>query len=70
MGPKNMPSDIVEKINKAVKQAINDSSIKATLDAQGLQTSGPSTPAEFSLFLKQELEKYQKIVKELNIKSE
>ncbi len=70
MGPKNMPPALIDKINKAVKQVMNDSSIKVTLDSQGLQTTGPNSPAEFSAFIKLELDKYQKMVKELNIKTD
>lgn len=70
MGPKNMSPALIDKINRAVRQVMNDSSIKVTLDSQGLQTTGPNTPAEFSAFIKMELEKYQKMVKELNIKTD
>ncbi len=70
MGPKNMSPALIDKINKAVKQVMNDSSIKVTLDSQGLQTTGPNSPAEFSAFIKLELDKYQKMVKELNIKTD
>jgi tripartite-type tricarboxylate transporter receptor subunit TctC len=70
MGPKNMSPALIDKINKAVKLAMNDSNIKATLDSQGLQTNGPSTPGEFTAFIKTELDKYQKMVKDLNIKAE
>jgi tripartite-type tricarboxylate transporter receptor subunit TctC len=49
---------------------MNESNIKATLDSQGLQTNGPSTPAEFTAFIKTELDKYQKMVKDLNVKAE
>jgi tripartite-type tricarboxylate transporter receptor subunit TctC len=70
MGPKNMSPALIDKINKAVKLAMNESNIKATLDSQGLQTNGPSTPAEFTAFIKTELDKYQKMVKDLNVKAE
>jgi tripartite-type tricarboxylate transporter receptor subunit TctC len=70
MGPKNTPPALIDKIDKAVKLAMNESNIKATLDSQGLQTNGPSTPAEFTAFIKSELDKYQKMVKDLNVKAE
>jgi tripartite-type tricarboxylate transporter receptor subunit TctC len=70
MGPKAMDPAVVNKIDLAVKAAINDPEIKKTLDAQGLQPDGPATPAAFSLFLAGELAKYQRLVKSLNIKAE
>lgn len=70
MGPKNMPKDVVMKIDAAVRAAMNDPKIKTTLDAQGLQTAGPANPDEFGVFLKAELNKYSKLVKELNVKAE
>ena len=70
MGPKGMPADMVNKIDKAVKAAMADPKNKATLDAQGLQTGGADSPAAFDAFLKAELTKYQRLVKELNVKAE
>ncbi len=70
MGPKAMDPVVVNKIDQAVKAAMNDPEIKKTLDAQGLQPEGPATPAAFSLFLAGELAKYQRLVRSLNIKAE
>jgi tripartite-type tricarboxylate transporter receptor subunit TctC len=70
MGPKNLPKDIVAKINVAVQKAMMDASIRPNLEAQGVQFGGPTTPEEFSAFLKAELAKYQTLVKELNVKAE
>ena len=68
MGPKGMPADVVNKIDRAVKAAMADPKNKSSLEAQGLQTTGAATPAEFAAFLAAELEKYAKLVKELNVK--
>ena len=70
MGPKGMNQELVSKIDKAVKTAMSDPAIKQTLDSQGLQSSGPTTPESFQIFVKAELEKYSKLVKDLNIKAE
>ena len=70
MGPKGMDPAVVSKIDQAVKAAMADPQIKKTLDLQGLQPEGPATPAAFGLFLNAELQKYQRLVKSLNIKAE
>lgn len=68
MGPKGMSADVVGKIDRAVKAAMADPKSKGSLEAQGLQTSGAATPAEFTAFLAAELEKYAKLVKDLGVK--
>jgi tripartite-type tricarboxylate transporter receptor subunit TctC len=70
MGPKGMPKDMVAKINDAVQKAMQDPSIRSKLEEQGVQFGGASTPDEFSAFILAELTKYQKLVKELNVKSD
>ena len=69
MGPKGLPADVIAKIDDAVKKAMNDPAIRASLVAQGVQFGGAATPAQFSDFIKAELAKYQKLVKDLNVKA-
>ena len=45
-----------------------DPAINSSLVAQGVQFGGAATPAQFSDFIKAELAKYQKLVKDLNVK--
>ena len=70
MGPKNLPREIVAKVNDAVRKAMTDPAVRPNLEAQGVQFGGPATPQEFTQFINAELAKYQKLVKELGIKAE
>jgi len=70
MGPKNLPKDIVARINDAVLKAMADPAIRPKLEAQGVQFGTMTTPDEFTAFLKTELAKYQRLVKDLQIKAE
>jgi tripartite-type tricarboxylate transporter receptor subunit TctC len=67
MGPKALPPDIVARMDEAVKKAMQDPSVRATLEAQGVQFGGARTPEEFGNFLKAELAKYAKLVKDLGV---
>ena len=60
---------MVTKIDKAVRKAMNDPTIRPKLEQQGLQFGGPQTPAEFETFIDKELAKYRKLVVELNVKA-
>jgi tripartite-type tricarboxylate transporter receptor subunit TctC len=70
MGPKNLPREIVTKLDDAVRKAMADPKIRPSLEAQGVQFGGAATPQEFDTFVHAELAKYQKLVKELNVKAE
>ena len=70
MGPKNLPRDIVTKVDDAVRKAMADAKIRPSLEAQGVQFGGPATPQEFGDFVQAELAKYKSLVKELNVKAD
>ena len=70
MGPRGLPPDIVAKMDEAVKKAMADPSVRSTLEAQGVQFGGARTPDEFSTFVKAELSKYSRLVKELGVTSQ
>jgi tripartite-type tricarboxylate transporter receptor subunit TctC len=70
MGPKDLPKEIVVKVNDAMQKAMQDPSIRSRLESQGVQFGGAKTPEEFAEFLKAELAKYARLVKELNLKVE
>ena len=67
MGPKGLPKDVVTRMDEAVKKAMADPAVRATLESQGVQFGGARTPDEFATFIKAELAKYQKMVKDLDV---
>jgi len=67
MGPKNLPRDIVAKMDEAVRRAMQDPGVRSTLESQGVQFGGARTPDEFAVFIKAELAKYARLVKELGV---
>jgi tripartite-type tricarboxylate transporter receptor subunit TctC len=70
MGPKNLPREIVARVNDAVLKAMADPAVRPTLEAQGVQFGSLRTPEEFNKFLQDEIAKYQRLVKELGVKAE
>jgi len=67
MGPKGLPPEMVARMDDAVKKAMAEPAIRATLEAQGIQFGGANSPAEFDKFLRAENAKYARLVKELGV---
>jgi tripartite-type tricarboxylate transporter receptor subunit TctC len=69
VAPKNMPSAIVEKLNREINAALADPKIKTRLTELG-GSPFPSSPAQFSNFIADETEKWSKVVKSAGMKPE
>jgi tripartite-type tricarboxylate transporter receptor subunit TctC len=63
VGPARLAKPVVEKLNAAMIDALNDPGTREKLTLQGLEPT-PSTPEEFSSFLRAELVKWAKVVRE------
>jgi tripartite-type tricarboxylate transporter receptor subunit TctC len=66
-GPANLPSDITNLLNKAVGQAVQVASLKARFDDLSFVPT-QSTPEEFKVLIRKDIETIGKSVKEANIK--
>ncbi len=65
--PKNMPAEIIDKLNKEINAALADPKFKARLaDLDGTVLGG--SPADFGKLIADETEKWGKVVKFANIK--
>jgi tripartite-type tricarboxylate transporter receptor subunit TctC len=67
--PKSTPPDIIERLNKAVNEALADSKMKARLADFG-GTVIPGSPADFGKLIADETEKWAKVVKFAGIKAD
>ena len=69
VAPKNMPVEIIDKLNREITASINDPKIIAQFANVG---SGPKsmTPADFGKFIAEDTEKWAKVIRAANIKAE
>lgn len=65
--PRNVPAEIVDKLNKEVNASLADPKLKSRLAELGYTTTG-SSPAEFASMIAREVEKWAKVLKFAGIK--
>jgi tripartite-type tricarboxylate transporter receptor subunit TctC len=66
-GPKNLPKEVVEKINAGVKKALQDPAVVKRIHDTGSLVVGNS-PEEFAAQIKAEYEVYKKVVDQQKLK--
>ena len=67
--PKGTPAADIDRVNQAVRRALQDSSVNSRLTASGA-TPTPSSPAELSALLKKDSEKWARVIRAKNIKAD
>ena len=67
--PKNVPTEVVEKLNKEINASLADPKLKTRLVDIGYATTG-SSPAEFGSMIAREIDKWTKVIKFAGIKPE
>ena len=68
-GPAKMPPELASKIQQEVVKALKSEQVAKSLGEQGFIVSG-STPDEFKAYVRQESDKYGRLIKAANIKLE
>jgi tripartite-type tricarboxylate transporter receptor subunit TctC len=69
LAPAKTPAAIIERLNREVVKVLNMPKVKEQLFRSGLDAS-PSTPKEFSAYIKSEMAKWSKVVKASGAKAE
>ena len=66
LAPKGVPADIIQLLADEVRAILNEEKTKEALNLQGIEGVG-NTPKEFTAFLRADLQRTNKIIKENNI---
>ncbi|MBI0536060.1 tripartite tricarboxylate transporter substrate binding protein [Roseomonas sp. KE2513] len=69
VGPKGLSPAIVTRMNAAMREALADPTVSASLEGQGVEPL-PSSPEELARFIREETEKWAPIVRETGAKVE
>ena len=69
IGPANMPRDIVQRLNKEIVDTLKQKDVIDRMLSEGTVPT-PSSPEEFTAYMKSELKKWGDVVKLANIKAE
>jgi tripartite-type tricarboxylate transporter receptor subunit TctC len=69
VGPAKLPADVVAKLSRALTNALEDRSVQDAIRALGYEPA-PGTPAQLAATIRDDLEKWRKVVREANIRSE
>jgi tripartite-type tricarboxylate transporter receptor subunit TctC len=68
-GPAKMPADLAARIQQEVAKALKSEQVAKSLGEQGFIVAG-STPDAFGLYVRQESDKYRRLIKAANIRIE
>jgi tripartite-type tricarboxylate transporter receptor subunit TctC len=69
LAPAGTPKEIVAKLNTAINDALKLADVRARLSGAGIDIQS-STPEQFGMVIKQEIDKWERIVKEAGIQPE
>ena len=63
-GPAGVPSDIVEKLNRAVIEVLRRDDVRQVLARDAIETR-PMTPGEFTAFMAREIDRWAPLAKRI-----
>lgn len=67
--PAGTPADVIEKLNAAITQVFEMPGVRDRLSKEGA-TFAPNRPDQFGAFVKQEVQRYADVVRDVGIEKE
>jgi tripartite-type tricarboxylate transporter receptor subunit TctC len=67
LGPKGLPREIVERVNRGVNEVLKTDEVRKLLATDGLEPAG-GTPEEFAVVLKSEVARWKRVVDRARVK--
>jgi len=61
LGPKNLPKEVIDKVNSGVKKALEDPSVRKRIEDTGSIVIA-NTPEQFAAQIKAEFDVYKNVV--------
>ena len=68
MAPAGTPKPVIDRLQKDLNAVLNNSSVRDQLASQGIE-SAPSTPEEFTNYIRSETAKWSKVIRAANLKA-
>jgi tripartite-type tricarboxylate transporter receptor subunit TctC len=68
LAPRGTPTEIVARLNAEVVKAVTDPAVRAALARNGMDAAKPGNPQSFVRYLKEDQEKWARVVKQAGIK--
>jgi tripartite-type tricarboxylate transporter receptor subunit TctC len=69
LAPKATPASLIQRLNREMVSIVSQPDVRKQLSAEGGEPIG-NTPDEFARWLRLEIAKWSKVVKEANIRAE
>ncbi len=69
VGPKGLPAEIVERLNREVNEALKSDEVRKILASDGLEPAGGSA-AEFAPIIRNEIARWREVAKQVGLKVE
>jgi tripartite-type tricarboxylate transporter receptor subunit TctC len=67
LAPRATPAAVVERLNAVVNEALRDPALVRRFGAQALETYPPGSPAAFAAYIRADIERWQKVVRDAGI---